>query len=135
MTKCSEVMTKHVVCCLPDDTVSEVAQLMKREDVGPIPVVQDVETKKLVGIVTDRDLALKIVAEERDPKSTKVKEVMTRDLVTCKADDDIKKAIDAMVKHQLRHFLYRVIRQGIDRVVCHYVTTLFHKNLLALFEH
>jgi len=102
MTKCSEVMTKHVVCCLPDNTVSEVAQLMKREDVGPIPVVQDIETKKLVGIVTDRDLALKIVAEERDPKSTKVKEVMTRDLVTCKADDDIKKAIDAMVKHQLR---------------------------------
>ena len=102
MTKCSEVMTKHVVCCLPDDMVSEVAQLMKREDVGPIPVVEDIETKKLVGIVTDRDLALKIVAEERDPKSTKVKEVMTRDLVTCKADDDIKKAIDAMVKHQLR---------------------------------
>ncbi len=71
MTKCSEVMTRHVVCALPDDTVSEVAQLMKREDIGPIPIVEDENTKKLVGIVTDRDLALKVVAEERDPKHWK----------------------------------------------------------------
>jgi CBS domain-containing protein len=114
MTKCSEVMTRHVVCALPDDSVSEVAQLMKREDIGPIPIVEDENTKKLVGIVTDRDLALKVVAEERDPKHTKVKEVMTRKVVTCKADDDIKKAIDAMEKNQLRRIL--VVENG-DRVV------------------
>jgi CBS domain-containing protein len=102
MQKCSEVMTGDVACCLRGDTVDQAAQLMKAEDVGPVPVVEDQETKKLVGIVTDRDLAIKIVAEGRDPKSTRVEEVMTRDLVTCRPDDDLQKALDAMARHQVR---------------------------------
>jgi len=52
--------------------------------------------------VTDRDLALKIVAEGRDAKSTKVEAVMTRKVVTCRAEDDLQKALDAMSEHQLR---------------------------------
>jgi CBS domain-containing protein len=100
--KCNEVMTKNPVCCLPNDMVAKVAQLMKRENIGPIPVIENEQTQKLVGIVTDRDLALKIVAEGRDAKSTKVEAVMTRKVVTCRAEDDSQKAIDAMSKHQLR---------------------------------
>ena len=95
-------MTKNPVCCLPADMVTEVAQLMKSDNIGPIPVIENGVTKKLVGIVTDRDLALKVVAEGRDPKSTKVETVMTRMVITCLADDDIQKALDAMSKHQLR---------------------------------
>ena len=75
---------------------------MKNENIGPIPVIENEQTKKLVGIVTDRDLALKVVADERDPKSTKVEEVMTRKVVTCRPDDDLQKALDAMSEHQLR---------------------------------
>jgi CBS domain-containing protein len=56
----------------------------------------------LVGIVTDRDLALKIVALGRDPKSTKAEEVMTLQVVTCRAEDDLQKALDAMAGHKLR---------------------------------
>jgi len=82
--------------------VEEAAQIMKRENIGPIPVIQDEQTRKLVGIVTDRDLALKIVAEGRDAKSTKVEAVMTRKVVTCRAEDDVQKALDAMAEHQLR---------------------------------
>jgi CBS domain-containing protein len=82
--------------------VAIVAQLMKRENIGPIPVVENEETRKLVGIVTDRDLALKIVAKGRDAKSTKVEAVMTRKVVTCRAEDDLQIALDAMSKHQLR---------------------------------
>jgi CBS domain-containing protein len=52
--------------------------------------------------VTDRDLALKIVAEGRDAKSTKAEEVMTRKVVTCRGEDDVQKALDAMSEHQLR---------------------------------
>jgi CBS domain-containing protein len=55
-----------------------------------------------VGIVTDRDLALKVVAEGRDPKTTKVEAVMTRKVVTCRADDELQKALDTMAEHQLR---------------------------------
>ena len=102
MKKCNEVMTKNPVCCLPDDMVAKVARLMKRENIGPIPVIENEETRKLLGIVTDRDLALKIVAEGRDAKSTKVEEVMTRKVVTCRADDGLQIAVDAMSEHQLR---------------------------------
>jgi len=102
MKKCNEVMTKNPVCCLPTDLVTKVAELMKSEHVGSIPVVDNEQTKKLVGIVTDRDLALKIVADKLDAKSTKVEMVMTRKLVTCHAEDDLQKAVDAMSENQLR---------------------------------
>jgi CBS domain-containing protein len=100
--KCDVVMTKNPVCCLPNDMVAKVAQLMKRENIGPIPVIENEETRKLVGIVTDRDLALKIVAEGRDAESTNVEAVMTRKVVTCRAEDDLQIALDAMSEHQLR---------------------------------
>jgi CBS domain-containing protein len=102
MKKCNEVMTKNPVCCLPNDSVAKAAELMKSEDIGSIPVIDNEQTRKLVGIVTDRDLALEIVAEGRDAKSTKVETVMTRKVVTCLADDDLQKALDAMAEHQLR---------------------------------
>jgi len=100
--KCAEVMTKDPVCCLPTDTAARAAQLMKDSDVGPIPVIENELTKKLIGIVTDRDLALKVVAEGRDPNTAKVEDVMTRALVMCRADDDQRKAIDLMAERQLR---------------------------------
>ena len=102
MKKCNEVMTKNPVCCLPNDMVAKVAKSMKRKNVGSIPVIDNEKTRKLVGIVTDRDLALKIVAKELDAKSTKVEAVMTRKVVTCSAEDDLQKALDAMSGHQLR---------------------------------
>jgi CBS domain-containing protein len=85
--------------------VTKAAQLMKSEHVGSIPVIENEETKKLVGIVTDRDLALKIVAEGLDAKSTKVETVMSRKMVTCHAEDDLQKAVDAMSENQLRRIL------------------------------
>jgi CBS domain-containing protein len=102
MKKCDEVMTRNPVCCLPSDMVAKVGQLMKRENVGSIPVIENEQTRKLVGIVTDRDLTLRVVAEGLDGKSTKAESVMTLEVVTCLADDDLQKAMDAMAKHQLR---------------------------------
>jgi CBS domain-containing protein len=102
MKKCNEVMTKKPVCCLPDDLATEAAELMKNEHVGSIPVIEDEQTQKLVGIVTDRDLVIKIMAEGLDAKSTKVETVMTRKVVTCSPEDDLQKAVDAMAENQLR---------------------------------
>jgi CBS domain-containing protein len=102
MKKSNEVMTKKTICCLPDDLAVEAAQLMKNEHVGSIPVIEDQQTRKLVGIVTDRDLAIRIVSEGLDAKSTKVETIMTRNVVTCKAEDDLQMVVDAMSKHQLR---------------------------------
>jgi CBS domain-containing protein len=102
MKKCNEVMTKNPIGCLPDDSVVKAAQLMKGRDIGSVPVVEDEETRKLIGIVTDRDLTLKIVAEGRDPKTTRVEDVMTHKVVTCHAEDDLQKALDAMAHYRLR---------------------------------
>jgi CBS domain-containing protein len=102
MKKCEEVMTKNPVCCLPSDNAVKVAEMMKRTNIGSIPVIENDQTRKLVGIVTDRDLAMKIVAEGRDAKSTKVEAVMTHKVVTCHAEDDFQKALAAMSEHQLR---------------------------------
>jgi CBS domain-containing protein len=100
--KCRDVMTEDLVFCTPGDAVSEVAKLMKREDIGPVLIVDNKQSKTLVGIVTDRDLALKVVGEGRDPKTTKVDDVMTRKLVTCHADDNVENAMKAMAQYQLR---------------------------------
>jgi CBS domain-containing protein len=95
-------MTSKPVFCVPDDVVARAAKLMKVGNIGSVPIVEDEKGMKLVGIVTDRDLAMHIVAEGRDPKSTKVGAVMTANVVTCMADDDLEKALDAMGSHQLR---------------------------------
>ena len=100
--KCGDVMTKDLVCCVAGDTVQKVAQSMKAQDVGAVPVVDSHEKKKLVGIVTDRDLAMKVVAAGLDSATTTLENVMSRKMVVCKADDDWHVALDAMAKHKLR---------------------------------
>jgi CBS domain-containing protein len=95
-------MTENVVYSMPNDSVVRVAQLMKTEDIGPVLIVDNDESRTLVGIVTDRDLALKVVAEGRDPNTTRVEEVMSKKLVTCRADDDVDVAMNAMAQYQLR---------------------------------
>jgi CBS domain-containing protein len=101
MTTCSDVMTKNPVYCLPTETASQAAQLMRDRNVGPVPVVESCETKALVGIITDRDLALKIVAEGRD-LDTPLDEFMTRDPLVCRLDDNVESALDAMVDARVR---------------------------------
>lgn len=102
MQKCEDVMTKDLSCCLPGDTAQKVAQLMKTEDVGSVPIVDNLPSKKLLGVVTDRDLAIKVVAEGRDPRSVRIENVMTRQVVTCKPENDLQQALDAMAQHQIR---------------------------------
>lgn len=102
MKKCKEVMTKDPIYCLPNNMVSEAAEMMRKEHIGSVLVVESEQTKKLVGIITDRDLALKIVADGLDAKSTKVEAVMTYKVVTRRANNNLQKALDSMAKYQLR---------------------------------
>jgi len=99
---CEELMTKDPVCCVPGDTVQKAAELMRAENIGPIPVVLDNESKTLVGILTDRDLALRVVAEARDVNTTTVNDVMTTGTVSCRDDDDLREALYAMEQYQIR---------------------------------
>ena len=75
---------------------------MGSKNVGAIPVIDNEQTRKLVGIITDRDLLLKVVAEGFDAKCMKVEAIMTRKVVTCRPGADLQKAPNAMTKHQFR---------------------------------
>jgi CBS domain-containing protein len=99
---CREVMTENPVCCLPNEPVSAAARVMRREDVGAVPVINDEQKRQLIGIVTDRDLAIKVVAESRDPNHTRVSDVMTTTIIACSERDDLSSAITAMEDHQIR---------------------------------
>ncbi len=100
--KCGEIMTQNPECCEPETSVIRAAQLMDLKDVGPLPIVDEVGHKRMIGIVTDRDLALKVVGRGKDPHRTRVGEVMSRAIVTCRPDDDIVLALKMMELWKIR---------------------------------
>ena len=100
--KCRDVMTENPICCLPEDSVGQAARIMRRERVGSIPVVTDELKKELIGVISDRDLAFKVVGESRDAIRTCVYDVMTPAAVACREDDDVITALLAMAEHQIR---------------------------------
>lgn len=103
--KCKEVMTADVTCCVPSDPVSAAAHRMRDRRIGPVPVVQNLATRRVEGILTDRDIAVKVVAEGRNPESTPVSMVMTNSLVTCHPEDDVEDAMAAMKDRLVRRVL------------------------------
>ena len=100
--KVQDVMTRNPASVTPGATIREAAQLMQREDTGIIPVVEEQGSKRLVGVVTDRDIAIRVVAEGRDG-GARVSDVMsTSQLATCSPDDDVDDAMQAMANEQVR---------------------------------
>lgn len=97
--KVSEIMTREPSSLTPDATLGEAATLMKQQDCGSIPVV---DGGRLIGIVTDRDIVVRVVASGRDPKTVRVSEAMTADPVTIGADSDIDEAQRVMADRQIR---------------------------------
>lgn len=102
MPTCREVMTMNPTCCLPTDTAYDAARLMRTDNVGSIPVVESQDSKRLVGIITDRDLVLSVLAEGLSGQNTIIGNVMTGDPVTCYEDDDLDQALQAMSQQQVR---------------------------------
>ena len=97
-----DVMTKDPACVTPGATIREAAQLMQRENVGIVPVVEEKGTKRLLGVVTDRDIAIRVVAEGRDG-GTRVSDVMSSSQIrTCTPDDDVAEAMELMADEQVR---------------------------------
>jgi len=96
--KCEEVMLNHVYSCSETATAQQCARLMKAHNIGFVPVVDD--QKRVVGVITDRDLALRLVAEGR-PATDPISELMTfRDLLTCKPDEDIEVLEERMAREK-----------------------------------
>jgi CBS domain-containing protein len=97
-----DIMTKDPSCVTTNATVREVAQLMGRENVGMVPVVEADSSKRLVGVVTDRDIAIRCIAEGKDG-SCRVSDVMSSNkLATCNESDDVDDVMQAMQTEKVR---------------------------------
>jgi CBS domain-containing protein len=94
-----ELMTSNPCSIDTDKSAAYAAKMMRDEDVGLAPIV---EGNRLVGTLTDRDIAIRVVAEGKDPESTKVTEIASTDLVTVDPQQGLDEALRLMAKHQVR---------------------------------
>ena len=99
--KASELMTKDPAVVHPDDTVREAASRMERNDCGCLPVVENGNSGRLVGVVTDRDIATRAVGHGRGP-DTQVSEIMSADPHCCRSEDDVATVQQIMAEEQVR---------------------------------
>jgi CBS domain-containing protein len=99
--KARDLMTENPACCTPDDTADRVAQLMVDNDCGCIPVVADGNDSRVIGVITDRDIAVRGIAKGKGP-NTRVRELMTLDPFCCSADADVKDVERVMAERQVR---------------------------------
>lgn len=97
-----EAMSKELFFCVPSDTAQTAAKTMRLRGVGALPVLSDYVTRKLEGIVTDRDLCCSIVAEAMFPETTKIAEVMTRNPITCAPENTLEDCEKLMEKWHIR---------------------------------
>src|SRR5213076_2800584 len=102
-----ELMTRNPCSIDADKSVAYAAKMMRDENVGLAPIV---EGDRLVGTVTDRDVTIRVVAEGKDPESTKLKEIASTDLVTVDPQQDLDEALRLMAQHQVRRL--PVVEEG-----------------------
>jgi len=94
-----EAMTASVSSVSPSQSLADAAEVMKGADVGSVPVVDE---GRLAGIVTDRDIVTRAVAEQRNPQDVKVDEIASHDLVTVEPGQDLDEALALMARHKIR---------------------------------
>lgn len=97
--KAKEIMTSDIVSVCEDTTIKEAARKMRDEDIGSVPVE---DNNQLVGIVTDRDIVLKTIAEDVNVENAKCKDIMTKDVVTATPDMNVKDVADLMSHNQVK---------------------------------
>lgn len=98
----TDIMTPDPACCTSETSLPDVARLMVDHDCGEIPIVNNLESRKLVGVITDRDIVCRAIAEEKNSASTQVSDIMTTSVVTVREDSDIQECCEKMEQHQIR---------------------------------
>jgi CBS domain-containing protein len=97
--KVRDVMTSEVVTARADTTLEEIATMMKAGDTGAIPVVEENE---LLGLITDRDIVIRCVAEGHDPSDVTAEDILSENLEVVDPDTNVEEALDLMARHQIR---------------------------------
>lgn len=96
------LMTPNPICCLPTDTAQHVAALLRDHDIGALPVVKDQKSRKLMGIITDRDLCCAVVAAGLEAKAILIRRILSKNPVKCHVGDELETCIQAMERYQVR---------------------------------
>lgn len=109
-----EIMTPDPACCTPDTSLQEVARMMRECDCGAIPVVENNESRRAIGIVTDRDITVRVLAEGRNPMEMRARDCMTRPVASVRADSTLGQLLTLMEDAQIRRVL--VVDEG-ERLV------------------
>lgn len=102
MRTCQEIMVKNPACCLTTDKIYVVAQRMQTEDIDVLIVVKNYEKNTLVGILTDRDIAIRVTGKGRNVANTAVSDIMTLNPVTCSVGDDLDATLNNMRNKKIR---------------------------------
>ncbi len=98
-----EICTPDVVFCAEDATAATAARLMRERHVGDVVIVEDTEGDQTpIGVITDRDLVVEVLAKERDPSKVKVREIMRTPLVVARTSEDAYQALERMKAHGVR---------------------------------
>lgn len=99
--KARDIMTENPTCITPETSARQAARLMEDNDVGSLPVVESEGNRRLMGVVTDRDLALRVLGRGESP-DVHVREVMSSNVHSCRAKDSLDEVENAMAKNQVR---------------------------------
>jgi CBS domain-containing protein len=97
-----ELMTRNPACCTPETTIVEVTRMMKDFDCGEIPVARADGDRKLVGVITDRDVVCRVVAAGQDPSNTSVEMAMSTPVVSVTPETTLDECLSLMESHQIR---------------------------------
>lgn len=101
--RCEEIMKRDVTFVKQDDNVRDAARKMRDENIGFLPVCD--QSQRVVGTMTDRDIAIRVCAEDRSAGATRVDDVMTRDVVSCRPGDDVERCLELMRTHHKSRML------------------------------
>ncbi|HEV8486741.1 MAG TPA: CBS domain-containing protein [Blastocatellia bacterium] len=120
----NEVMTVNPTCCIPSDSARMAATIMRDLDTGIVPIVENDVNRKLIGVVTDRDLCIGLICGktigvrvEQHPADTPVDEFMTTNVICCKAEDNIEQAVKLMKENQVRRILVVDSKNAVKGIV------------------
>ena len=104
--KVSELMTPNPEFCTLDDTIVDCARIMAQKDVGIVPICESRDTRRVIGLVTDRDIVVRCIAEGRDVNTCRLDDIMTQaNLVTAREDEDVEAIESKMKDRQVRRVL------------------------------
>jgi CBS domain-containing protein len=111
------VMTENPACCTPNSSLTEVARLMVENDCGEIPVVEDMMSRKLAGVITDRDIATRVVAAGRNTADAKASDCMTTPAIAVTADTSLEDCCEVMESAKIRRVPVIDDRGGVVGIV------------------